>query len=87
MIKGWDGSALLASYGFERQIIAKRNTAFARGFADSVGLFVPPAELEDDTAAGEDARKLAGEHLNKQVRAEFDMFPALPSVGATMVQQ
>ena len=73
VIKGWGGSALLASYGFERQIIAKRNTAFARVFADSVGLFVPPAELEDPTAAGEDARRVAGEHLNKHVRAEFDI--------------
>jgi 2-polyprenyl-6-methoxyphenol hydroxylase-like FAD-dependent oxidoreductase len=73
VIKGWGGSAMLASYGFERPIVAKRNTAFARGFADSVGLFVPPAELEDATAAGEDARRVAGEHLNKHVRAEFDI--------------
>jgi hypothetical protein len=36
-------------------------------------LFVPPAELEDSTAAGEDARRVAGEHLNKHVRAEFDI--------------
>ena len=73
MIQGWGGPGLLASYGFERQVIAKRNTAYARGFANSVGLFVPPAALEDATAAGEDARKIAGEHLNKHVRAEFDI--------------
>src|ERR1022692_2401362 len=63
LIKGWGGPALLASYEIERQVIAKRNTTYARGFADSVGLFVPPAELEDNTPAGEAARKLASEHL------------------------
>jgi hypothetical protein len=73
VIKGWGGPALLDSYEFERQAIAKRNTAFARGFADSVGLFVPPAELEDDGPAGEAARKRASDHLNKHVRAEFNI--------------
>ena len=73
LIKGWGGPGLLNSYGFERQSIAKRNTAYARGFADSVGLFVPPAELEDDTAAGEAARNLTSKHLCKHVRAEFNI--------------
>jgi hypothetical protein len=73
LIKGWGGPALLASYEIERQVIAKRNTTYARGFADSVGLFVPPAELEDNTPAGEAARKLASEHLTNHVRAEFNI--------------
>jgi len=73
LIKGWGGPALLASYEIERQVIAKRNTTYARGFADSVGLFVPPVELEDNTPAGEAARKLASEHLNNHVRAEFNI--------------
>ena len=51
----------------------KRNTDYARGFADSVGLFVPPAEIEDDSAAGEAARKIAGDHLNAHARAEFNI--------------
>jgi 2-polyprenyl-6-methoxyphenol hydroxylase-like FAD-dependent oxidoreductase len=72
-VKGWGGPALLDSYETERQAIAKRNTAFARGFADSVGLFVPAEELEDDTPAGEAARKIAGDHLNHHVRFEFDI--------------
>ena len=73
VLKGWGGPALLASYESERQAIAKRNTAYARGFADSVGLFVPPAELEDDSPAGVAARQLAGDHLNKHARAEFNI--------------
>jgi 2-polyprenyl-6-methoxyphenol hydroxylase-like FAD-dependent oxidoreductase len=73
MINGWGGPALLDSYGTERQALAKRNTAYARGFADSVGLFVPSAEIEDDGPAGEAARKLAGDHLNKHARAEFNI--------------
>ena len=34
VIKGWGGPGLLASYETERQAIARRNTACARGFAD-----------------------------------------------------
>ena len=73
MVRGWGGPALLASYEIERQAIAQRNTKYARGFADSVGLFVPPAELEDDTPAGEAARKMTGEHFNHHARFEFNI--------------
>jgi 2-polyprenyl-6-methoxyphenol hydroxylase-like FAD-dependent oxidoreductase len=73
LVNGWGGSALLDSYGSERQAIAKRNTTFARGFADSVGLFVPAAELEEDSAEGAAARKTAGEHLNFHARFEFNI--------------
>jgi 2-polyprenyl-6-methoxyphenol hydroxylase-like FAD-dependent oxidoreductase len=72
-LKGWGGAALLGSYEFERQAIARRNTAYARGFADSLGLFVPPAELEDDGPAGEAARKLTGDHFNYHARFEFNI--------------
>ena len=73
MLKGWGGPALLDTYESERQAIAKRNTAYARGFADSLGLFVPPPELEDSSAAGEAARKLTGDHFNKHARFEFNI--------------
>ena len=46
VVNGWGGTALLDSYEVERRALAVRNTAFARGFADSVGLFVAPEELE-----------------------------------------
>ena len=73
MANGWGGPKLLDSYEIERQKLATRNTAIARGFADSVGLFVPASEIEDDTPAGEAARKAAGDHLNAHARAEFNI--------------
>ena len=53
--------------------IARRNTTHARGFADSLGLFVPPQELEDETPAGVTARKLTGDHFNHHARFEFNI--------------
>jgi 2-polyprenyl-6-methoxyphenol hydroxylase-like FAD-dependent oxidoreductase len=73
VLKGWGGPALLDTYEIERQAIAKRNTGYARGFADSLGLFVPPPELEDETAAGAAARTLTGDHFNKHARYEFNI--------------
>jgi hypothetical protein len=73
MLKGWGGDALLQSYETERQMLAKRNTTYARGFADSVGLFALPAELEHDSAAGEAARKTTGDHYNHHARFEFNI--------------
>jgi 2-polyprenyl-6-methoxyphenol hydroxylase-like FAD-dependent oxidoreductase len=72
-LSGWGGPSLLESYEYERQMLAKRNTAYARGFADSVGLFVPPVELEEASPSGEAARKRAGDHLNMHARAEFNI--------------
>jgi 2-polyprenyl-6-methoxyphenol hydroxylase-like FAD-dependent oxidoreductase len=72
-IKGWGGPGLLASYETERQVIARRNTAYARRFADSVGLFVPPPELEEDSPAGEAARKRTADHFNYHARFEFNI--------------
>jgi 2-polyprenyl-6-methoxyphenol hydroxylase-like FAD-dependent oxidoreductase len=73
VLKGWGGPALLDSYETERQAIARRNTTYARGFADSLGLFVPPPELEDDGPAGAAARKLTGDHFNHHARFEFNI--------------
>ena len=73
VLKGWGGPALLDTYEIERQAIARRNTAYARGFADSLGLFVPPPELEDEGPAGEAARKLTGDHFNHHARFEFNI--------------
>ena len=38
-----------------------------------MGLFVPPPELEDDSPAGEAARKLTGDHFNHHARFEFNI--------------
>jgi len=73
MINGWGGPGLIDSYETERHAIAKRNTAYARTFADSVGRFVPPPELEDDSPVGEAARRSAGAHLDAHVRFEFNI--------------
>ena len=73
MIKGWGGPALLCSYETERQAIARRNTAYARGFADSVGLFPVPPDFEEDSPAGEAARKIASDHFNHHARFEFNI--------------
>ena len=48
--RGQAGQDLLASYQTERQPVAKRNTGYARQFADSLGLFVPAFNIEDDFA-------------------------------------
>ncbi len=73
VINGWGGPDLLDTYEIERQAIAKRNTTYARGFADSVGLFLPPPELEDETPAGDRVRKRTGDHFNYHARLEFNI--------------
>jgi 2-polyprenyl-6-methoxyphenol hydroxylase-like FAD-dependent oxidoreductase len=72
-VNGWGGPALLDTFEIERQAIAKRNTSYARGFADSLGLFVPSPELEDETSAGDAARKRTGDHFNHHARFEFNI--------------
>jgi hypothetical protein len=67
------GSTLLDSYEVERKRLAERNTAYARRFADSVGLFVAKPELEEDSPRGELERRLAAEHLDEHVRLEFNI--------------
>ena len=72
-LHGGAGPALLASYEVERMLLARRNTAYARQFADSVGLFGATPLLEEDSAAGEAERARASAHLNAHVRLEFNI--------------
>ncbi len=72
-LKGQAGPALMASYGVERKQLALRNTAYARQFADSIGLFEAVPELEDDSAAGVRARAAASDYLNGHARREFNI--------------
>jgi len=72
-VQGWGGANLLATYETERQSVARRNTGFAKYFADSVGKFVPSRQIEDETPAGEAARREAGAYLNRHVREEFNI--------------
>lgn len=73
VVKGKAGPGLLASYEAERQPNARRNTAYARQFADSLGLFVPVPEIEDNTPEGAEARRIAGDYLEAHGRAEFNI--------------
>lgn len=72
-LSGKAGSALLDSYEFERRKSALRNTGYARGFADSVGNYVPEPGLEEDSAEGEALRRAAGAYLEDHARREFNI--------------
>jgi 2-polyprenyl-6-methoxyphenol hydroxylase-like FAD-dependent oxidoreductase len=72
MVNRWGGSGPADSYESERQPVARRNTAFARGFAATIGV-APDPEIEDESPAGELARERAGAYLNAAVRAEFNV--------------
>jgi len=71
--QGWGGPRLLATYETERQRVARRNTGFARYFADSVGNFVVPEGIEDETPEGAATRAKAGAYLDRHVREEFNI--------------
>jgi len=67
---GWGAPALLDTYATERRPVAVRNVTAASRIADLiVGLDVPPA-IEDLGAAGEAARRLAGEKITAAVTEE-----------------
>ncbi|MGE0498151.1 MAG: FAD-dependent oxidoreductase [Ramlibacter sp.] len=73
VIRGQAPEALLDSYEIERKQVARRNTGFARRFADSVGLFTARPELEETSERGEAERRLAGQHLDEHARLEFNI--------------
>ncbi len=73
VLKGQAGAALLDSYERERKPLALRNTGYARQFADSIGLFTAVPELDEDSAAGAQARAAASEYLNGHARREFNI--------------
>ena len=73
VLRGQGGPALLDSYEAERQALARRNTGYARQFADSIGLFEAVPELDEDGPAGEQARRQAGAYLDGHARREFNI--------------
>ena len=73
VIKGHSPATLLDTYEMERKPVALRNTAFARKFADSLGLFAPHAQIEEDSARGIELRAEAGEYFNRHARTEFNI--------------
>jgi 2-polyprenyl-6-methoxyphenol hydroxylase-like FAD-dependent oxidoreductase len=72
VLNGQAAPRLLESYDAERRPLAVRNTSYAKGFADSLGI-EPPREIEDEGAAGELARREAGEYLARHGAAEFNI--------------
>jgi len=73
VIRGHAPLSLLESYEAERRPLAERNTAYARRFADSVGLFTARPELEEDSPTGETERARASRHFNEHARLEFNI--------------
>ena len=73
VLKGQAAARLLDTYEAERRPLALRNTAYAKRFADSLGNYVPAREIEDDTPAGAEARRRAGEYYSAHGRAEFNI--------------
>ena len=73
VLRGQAPPQLLDSYGPERQALAERNTAYARGFADSVGSFRASPLLEQEDVEGRAERERASGYLNQHVRLEFNI--------------
>ncbi|MDX3905329.1 MAG: FAD-dependent oxidoreductase [Pigmentiphaga sp.] len=73
VVGGQAPEALLDSYEAERQPLARRNTGYARQFADSIGLFVARPQLDEDGPAGDAARREAAVELDRHVRLEFNI--------------
>jgi 2-polyprenyl-6-methoxyphenol hydroxylase-like FAD-dependent oxidoreductase len=73
VLRGQAPQALLQSYEAERKPLALRNTAYARRFADSVGLFRAQPELEDASPRGDAERQRAGDYLDRHARLEFNI--------------
>jgi len=64
MAQGWGGPRLLQSYEIERRPIALRNTGAAKALTRNIGNTPVPAEINDDTPAGAQARGIAAQYLS-----------------------
>lgn len=73
VLRGQAPEALLDSYEAERKPLALRNTAYARRFADSVGLFRAKPQLEQASPDGDREREIAATYLNQHARLEFNI--------------
>lgn len=73
VLRGQAAPSLLETYHLERQPLAVRNTTYAKKFADSLGTYEPVPEIEDDTPAGEEARREAAAYFQAHGRAEFNI--------------
>jgi len=72
-VQGGGGPGLLATYEAERRPAAQRNTAIARGFADSIGRYTAHEAIEASGPEGDRARAEAGAYLLDHARREFNI--------------
>jgi len=87
-IAGWGGGFLVDSYEAERRPIARRNTAFASRFADSIGHMPVDAAIEEAGAAGREARAALGRLVEAHAHFEFTIpgiFLGLSYAGSPIV--
>jgi hypothetical protein len=91
LVHGWGGQSLLQTYEIERRPIAERNTTAARDLNKHLASMPAPPELEQDSPAGEAARREVGAHLatmgeefasiGVQLGARYDGSPIVASDG------
>jgi hypothetical protein len=72
VLKGWAHPSLLDSYAAERHPIAKRNTAFARKSADTLGGLSATPQHEQPGPEGDALRADLGAKLDAHAKAEFN---------------
>jgi 2-polyprenyl-6-methoxyphenol hydroxylase-like FAD-dependent oxidoreductase len=92
LVQGWGGPNLLQSYEIERKPIAERNTIAARELNKHLTTMPVPAAMEEDSAAGEAARREVSAHLaifgeefasiGVQLGARYDGSPIIAADGA-----
>lgn len=73
VIREYASEKLLDTYEQERRPVAVRNTGYAKGFADSLGLFSPAEGIEDEGPQAAELRRAAGEYLAAHGRLEFNI--------------
>jgi len=92
LAQGWGGANLLQSYEIERRPVAERNTVAARDLNKNLAAMPMPAAMEEDSGAGEAARREVGAHLatfgeefasiGVQLGARYDGSPIIAKDGA-----
>ncbi len=73
VLSGYAGDSLLLSYEEERRPLALRNTAYAKSFADSLGLFEPKEGIEGVGPESDEIRAQAGAYLAEHGKLEFNI--------------
>lgn len=92
MAQGWGGPKLMESYEIERRPIALRNTNAAKVLGRNIGATPVDPLIEEQSPAGEAARRTAGEYLagfepefaslGVQLGARYDGSPIIVSDGS-----